>query len=85
MMSIFFDPCLYCTCVWNPLAGREVEIRSQDEWRFSVSREKTHVMHQIGVDIAVNSMQQNLTAYDTNDPPRQSWVGAENSSFICTF
>ena len=75
-----------------PQAWREIEIRSQNEWKPSVSREKTHVLHQIGVDIAAETYrvleirceQQNLPAHDPNDPPRQSWVGAENSSSICT-
>ena len=35
-----------------PQAWREIEIRSQNEWKLSVSREKTHVLHQIGVDVA---------------------------------
>ena len=35
-----------------PQAWREIEIRSQNEWKPSVSREKPHVLHQIGVDIA---------------------------------
>ena len=76
-----------------PQAWREIEIRSQDEWKLSVSREKTHVLHQIGVDIAaetdgvleISCKQQNLPTHDTYDPPCQSWVRAENTSFICTF
>ena len=46
----------------------------------AVSREKTHVMQQIGFDIAgeanrvleISYKQQNLPAHDTNDPLRQS-------------
>ena len=38
-----------------PQAWREIEIRSQNEWKPSVSREKTHVLHQIGVDIAAKT------------------------------
>ena len=76
-----------------PQAWRKIEIRSQDEWKLSVSREKTHVLHQIGVDIAaetdgvleISCKQQNLPTHDTYDPPCQSWVGTENTSFICTF
>ena len=76
-----------------PQAWREIEIRSQDEWKLSVSREKTHVLHQIRVDIAAETdgvletscKQQNLPTHDTYDPPCQSWVVAENSSFVCTY
>ena len=27
--------------------------------------------------------QRDVPAHDTNDPPRQPWVGAENTSFVC--
>ena len=64
-----------------------------NERKLSVSRGKTHVLHQIGVDIAaeadgmleISCEQQNLPALDPYDPPYQSWVGAENTSFICTY
>ena len=76
-----------------PQAWREIEIRSQNEWKLSVSREKTHVLHQIGVDVSaetngvleISCKQQNLPALDTYDPPCQSWDGAENTSLICTY
>ena len=35
--------------------GRKIEIRSQDKWEFSVSRKKTHVVHQIGIYIAAKT------------------------------
>ena len=62
----------------------------QNEWKLSISREKTHVLHQIGVDIAaetngkheISCEQQNLLAHDTYDTPCQSWVGAKKTSFI---
>ena len=54
-----------------PQAWREIEIRSQNEWKLSVSREKTHVLHQIGVDVAAEtngvleiSCHQNLHAHE---------------------
>ena len=47
-------------------ASREIEVRSWDEWKSSVSQE-----------------QRDVPAHDTNDPPRQPWVGAENKSFVC--
>ena len=76
-----------------PQAGWEIEVRSQDKWEFPISREKTHVVHHIGIDIAaethsvfeVRCEQQNLPAHNTDDPLRQPWVGAENSSFVCTY
>ena len=59
-----------------PQAWREVEIRSQDEWKLSVSREEAHVLHQFGVEIAaetdgvleISCKQQSLSTHDTNDP-----------------
>ena len=75
-----------------PQTGWEIEVTSKDKWDFPISREKTHVMHQIDFDIAAETYRvlevrcelQNLPAHDTNDPHRQPWVGAENSSFVCT-
>ena len=70
--------------VW-PQVWREIEIRSQNERKLSVSREITHVLHQIGVDIAaetdgvleISCKHQNLPAHDTYDPPCQSWLGVQ--------
>ena len=33
-----------------PHIGWEIEIRSQHRWEFPISSEKTHVMHDIGID-----------------------------------
>ena len=66
-----------------PQAWWEIEIRSQNEWKLSVSREKTHVLHQIGVDNAaeteraleVSCKQQNLPNRDTCDFPANRGLG----------
>ena len=66
-------------------AWRKIGIGSQNEWKLSVSRETTHVLHQIGVDIAaetdgvleISCQQQNLPIHDTYDPPCQSWLGVQ--------
>ena len=60
---------------------------------FTSSREKTHVVHQIGMILAAKSHrmckisceQQNLPLHDPSHPLRQSWAGAQNSSFVCTY
>ena len=67
-----------CLRVWTSLATRwrEIEICSQNERKLSVCREKTHVLHQIGVDVAaetngvleIGCKQQNLRAHDPYDP-----------------
>ena len=67
-----------------PQTRWEIEVRSQVR--------KTHVVHQIGMDIAAETRrvleirceQENLPAHDTNDPSssRKPLVGAENSSFV---
>ena len=77
-----------CGSIWNdpdaptpagqvlPQIGREVEICSQNERKLSISREKTHALRQIGVDIAaetngmleISCEQQNHPAHDMYDP-----------------
>ena len=64
-----------------PQARREIEVCLQDK-RSSVSREKTHIVHQIGDNCTAQSHQmldigceqQNFLAHDSND---------ENTSFVC--
>ena len=59
---------------------RKIEIRTQNEGKPPIPREKTHVLHQIGIDIAaeanrvleIRCEQQNLPAHDAYDPPCQS-------------
>ena len=76
-----------------PQTGWEIEVSSKDKWDFPISRENTHVMHQIDFDMAAETYRvlevrcevQDLHAHDTNDPHTQPWVGAENSSFVCTY
>ena len=63
-----------------PQTWRKVEIRPQNEGTPPISREKTHVLHQIGIGVAAETdrvlemrcEQQNLPAHDAYDPPCQS-------------
>ena len=38
-----------------PQTWRKIEIRTQNEGKPPISREKTHVMHQIGIDVAAET------------------------------
>ena len=63
-----------------PQTWRKVEIRTQIEGKPPIPREKTHVLHQIGIGVAaetdrvleIRCEQQSLLAHDAYDPPCQS-------------
>ena len=49
-----------------PHIGWEIEIRSQDKWKFPISRERTHVVHQIGIDTAAENHRVSTYAVSSN-------------------
>ena len=83
-------PCMDKSC--HKLGGK-LKSAPKINVSFPISRGKTHVVNQMGIDAAAktNSVfeasceQQNLPLHDPSDPLRQSWAGAENSSFVCTY
>ena len=65
-----------------PQTGREIEIRTTDEWELPIPREKTRVVHQIGIDIAAETHRLFEVLCEQQKSP--SAYGAENSGFVST-